>query len=137
MELIRVPAPPKAAFNMQRPMSDLIKAQIKHLKHVEHGLPQTLRETLPQHPIVTESDAAIYIASMTTLLRSRADTPKRMPKQSKPGSRPIPIVPSGRLALVAAAGQTSKKDSPKGGPSRTTRKSSSRKNTATSSKRKK
>jgi hypothetical protein len=76
MEPIRVPAPPKAAFNKQRPMSDLIKAQIKHFKHLEHKLPAESRAALPQHAIVSEADAARYIAPMTALLRSRgAATP--------------------------------------------------------------
>ncbi len=35
MEPIHVPGPPKEAFNKNRPISDLIRAQVNHLKHVE------------------------------------------------------------------------------------------------------
>lgn len=72
MEPIRVPRPPKAAFNKQRPMSDLIKAQIRHFKHLEQKLQPEHRAALPQHHIITEEDAARYIAPMTRLLRSRS-----------------------------------------------------------------
>jgi hypothetical protein len=71
MEPILVPGPPKQAFNKQRRMSDLIKAQVKHFKHLEEKLAPELRRSLPQHPIISEDDAARYIAPMTKLLLSR------------------------------------------------------------------
>ena len=70
MEPIRVPAPPKQAFNKHRRVSDLIRKQVHHFKHLEPKLPEHLRSALPQHPIVTEDDAARYIAPMTALLLS-------------------------------------------------------------------
>jgi hypothetical protein len=72
MEPILVPGPPKEAFDKNRRMSDLIRKQIEHFKHLEEKLPPDVRATLPQHRIVTEEDAARYIAPMTRLLRSRA-----------------------------------------------------------------
>jgi hypothetical protein len=51
-------------------MSDLIKAQVKHFKHLEEKLSQHERQAIPQHRIATENDAALYIAAMTRLLRS-------------------------------------------------------------------
>lgn len=71
MEPIHVLAPPKEAFNKNRRISDLIRAQINHLKHIEYKLPEGLRQAIPQHPIVTENDAALYIAAMTRLLRAQ------------------------------------------------------------------
>jgi hypothetical protein len=111
MELIHVPAPSKDAFNKHRHLSDLIKAQIKHLKHVEHGLLQEIRDTLPQHPIVTENEAAVYIASMTALLHSRAVTPEAPAKLASRARQPSLIRPSSGISLAAAAGQTSGKSS--------------------------
>ena len=72
MEPILVPGPPKAAFNKNRRMSDLIRKQIEHFKHLEEKLPPEVRATLPQHNLITEDDAARYIGPMTRLLRSRA-----------------------------------------------------------------
>jgi hypothetical protein len=72
MEPILVPGPPKTAFDKNRRMSDLIRKQIEHFKHLEEKLPPEVRATLPQHRIVTEDDAARYIAPMTQLLLARA-----------------------------------------------------------------
>lgn len=137
MELIHVPAPPKGAFNKNRRISDLIKSQIKHLKHIEYALPQEIRDTIPQHPVVTENDAALYIASMTPLLRSRAMAQESAKKPGVRKQRPIPIRSSGGLSLAAAAGQASKKSrSKKKADSKSTENSSPRKKSKSSSKRK-
>lgn len=87
MEPIRVPRPPKAAFNKQRPMSDLIKAQIKHFKHLEHKLPPEHRAALPQHHIITEEDAARYIAPMTSLLHSGSFPAAAVTPFARPAAR--------------------------------------------------
>jgi hypothetical protein len=139
VELIHVPAPAKGAFNKHRRLSDLIKAQVKHLKHIEHGLPQEIRDTLPQHPIVTENDAALYIASMTTLLCSRATPPEgsakpvgRMKKSAS--SRAFDGIPQS----VATVNRTTKKSPSKKNASKLARKSSPKmRDDKTSSKRKK
>ena len=39
MDPIHVPGPPKQAFDKNRPISDLIRAQVNHLKHIEASLP--------------------------------------------------------------------------------------------------
>lgn len=103
MEPIRVPAPPKEAFNKHRRVSDLIRKQVNHFKHLEQKLPENQRNALPQHNVVTEDQAARYIAEMTGLLLSNA-----LPKNRR---SPAPIVPheSGSkreptgLAIAAAA----------------------------------
>jgi hypothetical protein len=104
MEPILVPGPPKEAFDKNRRMSDLIRKQIEHFKHLEEKLPPDVRATLPQHRIVTEDDAARYIAPMTRLLRTRA-------KAALAAKAPIPMPPLARprqkdqaLDLAAAAG---------------------------------
>jgi hypothetical protein len=89
MEPILVPGPPKAAFNKNRRMSDLIRKQIEHFKHLEEKLPPEVRATLPQHNLITEDDAARYLGPMTRLLRSRttaaATPPLQMPQPPAPG----------------------------------------------------
>lgn len=93
MNVIHVPAPPKGAFHKFRPMSDLIKAQVNHFKHLEEKLTPEQRQGIPQHRITTENDAALYIASMTRLLRSSAtmapvkqETPTRTDPKSAAAS---------------------------------------------------
>ncbi len=111
MEPIHVPGPSAQAFNKSRPASDLIRAQVAHLKHLEEKMPADLRRQIPQHRIVSEDDAARYIAPMTTLLRGlpiAAATPAAVPIRS---IRPIaPARPAKGLA-IAAAGES--KSTPK------------------------
>lgn len=108
MEAIHVPPTPARAFNKNRRISDLIRAQIDHLKHLEEKLAADARRQIPQHAIVTEDDAAQYIAAMTRLLRTQAPTvaaatpaPPAVPKKA------IPIRSAQRLD-IAAAGKKSK-----------------------------
>jgi hypothetical protein len=97
MDVIQVPATPKEAFNKHRRISDLIKAQVAHLKHVEEKLPSTQRPALPSHAIVTENDAAQYIAAMTSFIRG----------ESKPAAKPkkhvVAIRNTAPIDLAAAA----------------------------------
>ena len=85
MDVIHVPAPPKEAFHKLRPMSDLIKHQVNHFKHLEEKLPAERRKALPQHRITTENDAALYIAAMTRLLRSGVSGAASTPKPAATG----------------------------------------------------
>lgn len=103
MDPIIVPAVPKSAFNENRPLSDLIRKQVEHFRHVEEKLPADLRASLPDRNPKTEGDAALYIAAMTRLLRSQAAPAARpalivMPSRGEPESE----AESG-LALAAAA----------------------------------
>lgn len=99
MEPIHVPGPPSQAFNKNRRISDLIRAQVNHLKHIEQKLPAQLRQQIPQHEITTEDDAARYIAPMTNLLRAQAATLSTQPLRTI--KRPTPIRPPQGLALAA------------------------------------
>ncbi len=121
METIHVPAPPQEAFNKHRRMSDLIKAQVSHLKHVEERLPQAIREALPAHQIVTENDAARYIAAMTNILRSGSMFSAVPAKQAIAMKRPASARPREGISL-AAAGDVTNTSAPKGNAS--TRKAS-------------
>ena len=103
MEIIHVPPPGKTAFHKGRPMSDLIKAQVRHFKHVEEKLSPEHREKVPQHRITSENEAAQYIHAMTRLLRSGVSE-----IQSKPKLVPIvakksaPRTPARGLAIAAS-----------------------------------
>jgi hypothetical protein len=104
MEPIHVLRPPQEAFNKDRRISDLIRKQVEHFKHLEHKLPEHLRSQLPQHHIVTEDDAARYIAPMTRLLMSQSVTvPQAQLAPLKVESRAIKS--TSRLASLAAGAE--------------------------------
>lgn len=87
MEPIRVPHPPAEAFNRNRRVSDLIRAQVNHFKHVEQKLSAEQRRGIPQHGISTEGEAALYIAAMTALLRGQPVSAPSPGRQAAPGIR--------------------------------------------------
>lgn len=96
MATIRVPGPSPQAFRKNRPISDLIKSQIKHFQHLEHKLQLTLPTKFSPQDLTTESAAAQYIAEMTAALCGRTaagqqePTPIRVVPSPKPDSTPAP-----------------------------------------------
>jgi len=93
MAIIRVPAPSPQAFRKNRPISDLVKSQIKHFQHLEHKLQLTLPTKFSPHDLTTEAAAAQYIAEMTTALRDpaamrQASVPVLAALPKKPDSTP-------------------------------------------------
>jgi len=104
MEVIPIPPTPKEAFHKGRPISDLIKAQVAHFKHVEAKLSPEQRDSIPQHRITTENEAALYITAMTRLLRSgvseKSAKPKLVPMTAK---RSPARTPAKGLAIAASA----------------------------------
>jgi hypothetical protein len=102
METIRILTPPREAFNKNRRVSDLIGKQIEHFKHVESKLPAEMRLGIPQHAVVTEDDAARYIAAMTRLLRG-APAAANAPIPISDARQPIASVAPQGLSLAAAA----------------------------------
>ena len=108
MDVIHVPAPPKEAFHKLRPMSDLIKAQINHFKHLEEKLSSTERQQIPQGRITTENDAAIYIAAMTRLLRSDVAPSQTMQKTVSIADRKPAVGTTKGLAIAASVPRAKK-----------------------------
>ncbi len=124
MEPIRVPHTPAEAFNKDRRVSDLIRAQVNHFKHLEQKLSAGQRRAIPQHEIGTEGEAALYIAAMTALLRGQ---PVAVPSSSQQaasgirlvgtrrGARPKPVegiaIAAGADTKVLPAPASRKKDS--------------------------
>ena len=96
MATIRVPGPPPEAFRKHRPISDLVKSQIKHFQHLEHKLHLNLPTKFSPHELTTEAAAARYIAEVTTALCSQAaavpqaPTPIRALPPPKRASKPAP-----------------------------------------------
>ena len=89
MEPIRVPRPPAEAFNKDRPISDLIRAQVAHFKHIEQKFLPAQRRAIPRQGVTTEGEAARYIAAMTLALRGhpaaqkKGSAPKGTPERAK------------------------------------------------------
>ena len=96
MATIRVPGPPPEAFRKNRPISDLIKSQIKHFQHLEHKLRLDLPTKFSPHDLTTEAAASQYISEMTTALRNRASG-------AQPTPAPIRVVPSPKPDTTPAA----------------------------------
>lgn len=116
MATIRVPAPPPQAFHKNRPISDLVKSQIKHFQHLEHKLQLKLSRPFSPNDLSTEAGAAQYIAEVTGALCSRAPVPVpvRATPAPRPDSRPAPrsarktakaTRQSQGLAIAASAGR--------------------------------
>jgi hypothetical protein len=67
--VIQLPRLAASSLNKERPISDLIKAQLKHIQHAEGGrLPKNKRSSRKLEEIRTEAQAAAYIAEVTRLL---------------------------------------------------------------------
>jgi hypothetical protein len=71
MVKIVVPKPAKGSFNKDRPASDLLKSQIKHLHALEKSLPHRLQTGRNVEEIKTEGDASAYINKITSRLHPR------------------------------------------------------------------
>jgi hypothetical protein len=79
---IRVPLPQPTSYRKDRPISDLIKAQLQHIHHAESArLPREKRDGRRPENIQTEAEAASYIAAVTRVLHPRSAR-KRSSRQS-------------------------------------------------------
>jgi len=70
MVLIHVPRP-KNAYNPDRPVGSLLKAQVEHLREAESKLPLRYRHEIDIYikAIKTEGEAATYIRKVTEAIR--------------------------------------------------------------------
>ena len=87
MVLIHVPKP-KNAYNPDRPMGSLLKAQVDHLREAESKLPLRYRHEIDTYvkAIKTEGEAATYIRKVTEAIHdAHADAARlrRAPKGKK------------------------------------------------------
>jgi hypothetical protein len=65
MTLIHVPRPPKNAFDPNRPVNALLKAQMEHLHTAASKLPLKYRSDIYISAIKTEGEAGRYIRDVT------------------------------------------------------------------------
>jgi hypothetical protein len=71
MAKIRILKPAPGSFNKLRPVSHLLKSQVKHLLESEKVLPHDQRSGVQLAQIKTEAQAAEYIRKVTAKLHSR------------------------------------------------------------------
>ena len=86
MVLIRVPKPPKSAYDPDRPMSSLLNSQIEHLREAEGKLPLKYRSEWYIKAISTEGEAAKYIRDVTEAIHEAhedAERARRAPKRKR------------------------------------------------------
>lgn len=118
MTTIPVPAPPKSAFNKDRPVSDLLSGQLKHFAHIEASLPPSLRSGMRPRDYATEQGAAKYIAHLTNALKSLNQAKAPTPISKSP-SRNTPSAAQS-LALAAAADEVAAPQQEKSKPAKKT-----------------
>ena len=87
MALIHVPKP-KKAYNPDRPMGSLLKAQVDHLREAESKLPLRYRHEIDTYvkAIKTEREAATYIRKVTEAIHdahAEAERARRAPKRKE------------------------------------------------------
>jgi len=86
MTLIHVPRPPKSAYDPDRPISSLLKAQVEHLREAESKLPLRYRSERYIKAIQTEGEAAEYIREVTEAIHDAhedAERARRAPKRKR------------------------------------------------------
>src|SRR5258708_2824522 len=66
--VVKVPKPPRSAFNKRRQMSDLLKSQVEHFNHVEMTWPPEKRSGTDIAKVTTEHGAAAYIGKITAMM---------------------------------------------------------------------
>jgi hypothetical protein len=65
---IKVPRSAPGSFHKHRPISDLLKSQIEHLKEAEMKLRPETRTGVDINSIKTEEEAGLYIRKITAIL---------------------------------------------------------------------
>ena len=87
MAMIHVPRPAKNAFNPDRPVSGLLKAQTEYLHEAEKRLPLRYQSGIYINAIRTEGEAAKYIRHVTEAIheahRDAATRAKVVPKRER------------------------------------------------------
>ena len=91
MALIHVPRP-KNAYNPDRPVGSLLKAQVEHLREAESKLPLRFRHEIDTYikAIKTEGEAATYIRKVTEAIHdahAEAERARRAAKRKRAPER--------------------------------------------------
>src|SRR5215471_5050625 len=102
MAVIKVPRPPAEAFDLNRPISTLLKNQVRHLQEAEFRLPASMQTNTYINAIKTEGEAAEYIRRVTEALhRAHAIGPEIGLRTGVRGAAPRRRTAGGDLAAAA------------------------------------
>jgi|SRR6185312_4173781 hypothetical protein len=116
MTLIHVPRPPKSAFYKDRPVSSLLKNQIRHLQEAEFNL------------IKTEGEAAEYIRRVTAQLHPAGAKPQIVRRRkARPGRVKEIAAAAGRKTRATRGRKTKSKPKGRGKKAASKRKRSGKK----------
>jgi hypothetical protein len=106
MATIRRYPVPADSFDPDRPLNDLLQAQLVHFHEIEKRLPRSIQPILnPNMPPPLPKDARAsnhYVAALTTIIRQRAGKPPAKPAPvlvTKPARSPQPA----GIAIAASA----------------------------------
>jgi hypothetical protein len=77
--VVKVPKPPKSAYNPNRQVSGLIENQIRHLQAAEWKLQPEHRSRIAAQTITTERQASAYIQHVTSKLHPAGAVAPRVP----------------------------------------------------------
>ena len=78
LQIIRIPRTPTTAFDKERPISDLVKNQVRHAHQELHAWWEGIRSIEPDQ-IRTEQEAADYVKAVTRVLHPEATQRTPMP----------------------------------------------------------
>jgi hypothetical protein len=83
--VMKVPKPPKSAYDHNRFISSLIQHQVGHFHDVEKSLLKDGQRLTDISKIKTELQASKYLKKMTALLHPQgSEKPRRLAKRKKP-----------------------------------------------------
>jgi hypothetical protein len=85
LTIIRIPRTPPSAFNQHRPVSDLVKAQVRHAHQELQRWWEERGNIDPEH-IKTEQEAADYVRMVTRVLHPEGASQGRLPSDRAPKS---------------------------------------------------
>jgi hypothetical protein len=108
MTMIHVPRPPKNALNLNRPVSALVLAQVKHMHTAERRLPLRYRTEIYVNAIKTEGEAARYISKVTAAIHRAYDDAAKLRTKRLPIRKAAPTAvgekrPAPKRTLKATA----------------------------------
>lgn len=118
MVLIRVPQPPKNAYDPDRPMGSLLKSQVDHMREAESKLPLRYRHEIETYvrAVRTEGEAARYIRAVTEAIHQAHEDAEH--ERKAPKAEPV-------ISLAAVADKRAERK-PKSAPNRPAPKSKKR-----------
>jgi hypothetical protein len=106
MAVIRVPKPPRKAFDPQRPAGTLLQSQLKHLEWAVRPAAARKGKAFTVKPAKTEAEAAARIAKLSAKLHLQATAlrdvmpPNPDPSAERPATLAVKRTPKARAGTA-------------------------------------